>query len=237
MMRTLSLGFFFCLIASCASHKFDIKNNEKRTYSYNDVSGSYDLTLHYKHKKDINFIQKEIKDVSSQEVIETSYVLIKSNEKLKFWIPTASQTVSWLDKKEHFAEYKILPKKKLYSLRSNDLEKAKAVPFVKSKTVCSFSILPICLEWLLTQNRGSILKGSPVYFAIHWDQYPMTKIIYSYKGITPLMRVKIVLDHNKSGNLSFTIDSPELILSVSTDKRFKVDSLNWVAEGLSLQLK
>lgn len=242
-MKILTLLTLFALV-SCGSLSTGKPQEGKVSYSYNDVSGRFDLVREHKliKKKLLSRVQIVSSASGVSKVLEKSIVVsqlgsVKLNKKrLMVLRPSASEFTVWLEGKKYFSKTKLNTKTKSLDVQFESPEtglKQESKRFPNSKNFCYYSQIPECLyhNSLLPQALDTDKK---LEFYIVWESYPFTQDQFSHVGKNLFSKASIRFERTEKKLLRFIVEVEGQMILYHFSKSFDLVKVSWIAQGITV---
>lgn len=234
---------FFFLLLSCSIQDLKrsdkiVKKNSVNFFNYSDQSGSYRLKREIKTQgaKLVSRVKLFSLDSTTEleSVVSVSKIGKSSTQNSVLILPEVSQFRVWYDKKEHFSQLKISPKKRklevLAKSPTKNFEKSYDLP--RAKYICFFTQLAECLK---RQNLLYKAAKKKLQVYIIWESYPYH--LDQLQGVSdmPFVGAMLSLDEHRKNNYRFSLDLGNQILFLQYNKNLLFKGYHWVSQGISAE--
>ena len=235
------------LLTSCASQGPSGTPREgKTTYSYTDLSGTYQTVREFKNMKQKVITRSQLVSVNSgaKKVLEKSIVVsqlgsIKSKKsRLVTLRPQASEFTVWLEGKRYFSRMQINPKNKSMRLTLDSPESkwkgTSEIPFPKGQFFCFFSQIPECLyhnNLLISAYNNQKRK---IDFYVVWDSFPYVQDQLTNVGNSLFASASIKFDGEIRKTFRYTVEVEGQVIIYIFSRSFDLLKMSWITQGISL---
>ncbi len=235
------------ILCSCSglTPKTLLKNN-KKIYSYYDVTGKYTLTresVFLENKIVIRtFLQSS--QESDEKVLEKSVTVsqvgtIKDKEKRTLAVrPFASEFDVWLEGKKYSSKMNLNGSIKSMQIDLDSPESKwkgrQNIKFPKGSQFCFFSQLSECLYYSHTLEKSLKHRSDIIRFYVVWDNFPFVQEQISGVGDKLFSPASIRFESEEKSVLRYTVDVNGQTLLYQFSKSFELVRMFWIANGISI---
>lgn len=243
-MRILVL---LLLAISCAHNGPSGSPQEgKKTYSYSDVTGSYQYIREFKNIKQKVISRGQLMSTNSgvKKVLEKSIVVsqlgsIKANKtRIVTMRPQASEFTVWLEGKKYFSRMQINPKSKSMRLTLDSPEAkwqgTSEIPFPRGKYFCFYTQIPECLYHNYLLTRAFDEQKRKIDFYVVWDSFPYVQDQLTNVGKSLFASASLKFDGEIKKTFRYIVEVEGQVIIYLFSRNFDLLKISWIAQGISV---
>ena len=243
-MKLLILIIF---LVSCSNHFLKSgSRQDKNSYSYTDISGSFRLLRENKvlEKKIVTRNRLTDPKTAQDKVLEKTILVsqigsIKSRKTRLLTIrPLASEFTVWLEGKKYSSKMQLNPKTKSMKVILDSPESkwqgVHEIKFPKGKYFCFYGQIPECLTHNSLLTLANNNRKNKYDFYIVWEGYPFIQDQLVRIGHNLFTPATLKFDGEIKGQYRYIIEAGEQMMLYHLTKSYEFVKMAWIAQGITV---